>query len=316
MLTDGEPQRSADKGKMQGKGEKPKKKKKHRWSNLLLVLIFVVGIGIVAYPTFSEYWNSMHQSRAIMGYAERVAEMSNEEYEKVWEAALEYNRKLLELPNRWSIEDDQDLLDEYETQLNIDATGNMGFISIPKIDVNLPIYHGTSDAVLQTSIGHITGTSLPAGSSHTDEEDWLKPDFGSHSVLSGHRGLPSAKLFSDLDAMEIGDLFYLTILDQTLTYRVDQITVIEPQDISEMEIIPGMDLCTLMTCTPYGINTHRLLVRGSRVENEKNYLDVRITADAIKIEPVYVAPFIAVPVLLLMVIWVLIMTSGHGKRRG
>jgi sortase A len=135
-------------------------------------------------------------------------------------------------------------------------------------------------------------------------------------VLSGHRGLPSAKLFSDLDAMEIGDVFYLTILDQTLTYRVDQITVIEPQDISEMEIIPGMDLCTLMTCTPYGINTHRLLVRGSRVENEKNYLDVRITADAIKIEPVYVAPFIAVPVLLLMVIWVMIMTSGHGKRKG
>lgn len=301
---------------MKGKGDKTKKKKKHRWSNLLLVLIFVIGIGIVAYPTFSEYWNSMHQSRAIMGYAERVAEMSNEEYGKVWEAALEYNRKLLELPNRWAIEDDQDLLDEYETQLNIDATGNMGFISIPKIDVNLPIYHGTSDAVLQTSIGHITGTSLPAGSSHTDEEDWLKPDFGSHSVLSGHRGLPSAKLFSDLDAMEIGDVFYLTILDQTLTYRVDQITVIEPQDISEMEIIPGMDLCTLMTCTPYGINTHRLLVRGSRVENEKNYIDVRITADAIKIEPVYVAPFIAVPVLLLMVIWVLVMTSGHGKRKG
>ena len=301
---------------MKGKGDKKKKKKKHRWSNLLLVLIFVIGIGIVAYPTFSEYWNSMHQSRAIMGYAERVAEMSNEEYGKVWEAALEYNRKLLELPNRWAIEDDQDLLDEYETQLNIDATGNMGFISIPKIDVNLPIYHGTSDAVLQTSIGHITGTSLPAGSSHTDEEDWLKPDFGSHSVLSGHRGLPSAKLFSDLDAMEIGDVFYLTILDQTLTYRVDQITVIEPQDISEMEIIPGMDLCTLMTCTPYGINTHRLLVRGSRVENEKNYIDVRITADAIKIEPVYVAPFIAVPVLLLMVIWVLVMTSGHGKRKG
>ena len=146
--------------------------------------------------------------------------------------------------------------------------------------------------------------------------NWLKPDFASHSVLSGHRGLPSARLFSDLDAMEIGDVFYLTILDQTLTYRVDKITVIEPEDISELEIIPGMDLCTLMTCTPYGINTHRLLVRGSRIENEKNYLDVRITADAIKIQPLYVAPFIAVPVLLLMVFWVLLMTSGHHKRRG
>ena len=192
----------------------------------------------------------------------------------------------------------------------------MGFISIPKIDVNLPIYHGTSDAVLQTSIGHITGTSLPAGSTHSDEEDWLKPDFASHSVLSGHRGLPSARLFSDLDAMEVGDVFYLTILDQTLTYRVDKITVIEPEDISELEIIPGMDLCTLMTCTPYGINTHRLLVRGTRIENEKNYLDIRVTADAIKIEPLYVAPFIAVPVLLLMVLWVLLITSGHHKRRG
>ena len=282
---------------------------------MLLVLIFVIGIGIVAYPTFSEYWNSMHQSRAIMGYAERVAEMSNEEYEKVWDAALEYNRKLLELPNRWSIEDDQDLLDDYETQLNIDATGNMGFISIPKIDVNLPIYHGTSDAVLQTSIGHIIGTSLPAGSSHTDEEDWLKPDFGSHSVLSGHRGLPSAKLFSDLDAMEIGDVFYLTILDQTLTYQVDQITVIVPEDSSELVLFPGKDYCTLMTCTPYGINTHRLLVRGVRVENDKELVDVRVTADALKIDPLYVVPFIAGPVLLLMILWVVIFAGGRKKSR-
>ena len=294
--------------------EREEKKRKHRVSNWVLVLILFIGIGIAAYPVFSEYWNSLHQTRAIMGYAERVAEMTNEEYEQVWNAALDYNQRLLEKPNRWAI--DSDYLDDYETQLNVDATGNMGYISIPKIDVNLPVYHGTSDTVLQTSIGHITGTSLPAGSAHTDPEDWLKPDFASHCVLSGHRGLPSARLFSDLDAMEVGDLFYLTILDQTLTYRVDRITVIEPEDMEELEIVPGKDLCTLMTCTPYGINTHRLLVRGSRVENEKNYLEVRVTADAIRIEPVYVAPFIAIPVLVLMALWVLLMTSGKRKRKG
>ena len=295
--------------------KKRKKKQNHRVSNLILVLIFLIGAAIVAYPTFSEYWNSLHQSRAIMGYAQRVAELTNEEYETIWNAALDYNQRLLDLPNRWLIDHDDALSEDYDSQLNADGTGNMGFITIPKINVNLPVYHGTSDAVLQTSIGHIAGTSLPSGSSHTNEEDFLIPDYASHSVLSGHRGLPSARLFSDLDAMEVGDLFYLTILDQTLTYEVDQITVIEPEDLTQMEIIPGRDLCTLMTCTPYGINTHRLLVRGSRIENEKKKLNVRITADGLRIDPLYVAPFIAVPVLVLMVFWVLIMTSGRKKNR-
>ena len=299
---------------MKGKPENgTRKKKKHRVSNWILVLILLIGLGIFFYPSFSEYWNSLHQSRAILGYAERVAEMSNEEYETIWNASLEYNEQLLSLPNRWLIGYDEELTEDYESQLNVDATGNMGYITIPKIDVNLPIYHGTSDAVLQTSIGHIEGTSLPSGSAHSDEEDFLKPDFASHCVLSGHRGLPSARLFSDLDVMEVGDIFYLTILDQTLTYEVDQITVIEPEDTQELEIIPGRDLCTLMTCTPYGINTHRLLVRGSRIENEKQKLNVRITADGLRIAPLYVAPFIAVPVLLLMVIWVLVMTGGRRK---
>ena len=296
------------------KKKKKQKKKSHRLSNFILVLILLVGMGIVAYPSFSEYWNNLHQSRAIMGYAQRVAELTNEEYEAIWSAALEYNRQLLDLPNRWLIEKDEELSAEYAEQLNADGTGNMGFISIPKINVELPIYHGTSDEVLQTSIGHITGTSLPAGSTHSDEENYEKPDYASHSVLSGHRGLPSARLFSDLDAMEVGDIFYLTILDQTLTYEVDKITVIEPEDLTEMEILPGRDLCTLMTCTPYGINTHRLLVRGTRIENEKKRLDVRLTADGIKIDPLYVAPFIAVPALVLMVFWVLIMTSGSRKK--
>ena len=294
---------------------KSKKKKSHRVSNLVLVLILLIGAAIVAYPSFSEYWNSLHQSRAIMGYAQRVAELTNEEYETIWSSALDYNERLLDLPNRWLVEHDENLKADYETQLNADGTGNMGFITIPKINVNLPVYHGTSDSVLQTSIGHIAGTSLPAGSTHSDEEDFLTPDFASHCVLSGHRGLPSARLFSDLDTMEVGDIFYLTILDQTLTYEVDKITVILPEEMEELEFVPGKDLCTLMTCTPYGINTHRLLVRGSRIENEKKKLNVRITADGLRIDPLYVAPFIAVPVLVLMVLWVLVMTSGIRKNR-
>ena len=287
------------------------KNKKHRVSNWVLVIILLIGVAIAGYPAFSEYWNSLHQSRAIMGYAERVAELDNEQYESIWDAALAFNQRLPEKHNRWFFDDEG--LDDYESQLNVDATGNMGYISIPKIGVNLPIYHGVDETVLQHSIGHIMGTSLPAGSLHNNEEDFSEVAFPSHCVLSGHRGLPSAKLFSDLDVLEGGDLFYLVILDQTLTYRVDRITVIAPDDLSEMEIIPGRDLCTLMTCTPYGINTHRLLVRGTRIENEKEKLNVRVTADALKIEPMYVAPFIAVPVLILMVIWVLIIT-GNRKR--
>lgn len=294
-------------------GDGGKKKKSHRVSNLILVLILLVGAGIAGYPAFSEYWNSMHQSRAIQGYAERVAEMSNEEYERVLQAALEYNRQLSNDPNQWEMSEDD--VREYESQLNVDGSGNMGFISIPKINVDLPVYHGTSDAVLQTSIGHIDGTSLPVGTVHPDPDNYDQVEFGSHSVLSGHRGLPSAKLFSELDAMEIGDVFYLTILDQTLTYRVDDISVIVPEDSSSLVIHPGKDYCTLMTCTPYGINTHRLLVRGIRVENDKELVDVRVTADALKIEPIYVVPFIAGPVLILMILWVLLFAGRKKKAR-
>jgi len=296
-----------------GSGNTKPKKKSHRATNIILVLILLLGAGIAGYPAFSEYWNSMHQSRAIMGYAERVAELSNEEYDEVWKAALEYNRALSKDPNPWDMSDEEK--DDYEKQLNVDGTGNMGFISIPKINVDLPIFHGTSDAVLQTSIGHIDGTSLPAGSVHPNPEEYSEVEFGSHSVLSGHRGLPSAKLFSDLDAMEIGDVFYLTILDQTLTYQVDDITVIVPEDSSSLVIFPGKDYCTLMTCTPYGINTHRLLVRGVRVENDKELLEVRVTADALKIDPIYVVPFIAGPVLFLMILWVVIFAGGKKKSR-
>lgn len=289
------------------------KKKSRRWTTLLLVLMLIIGLGLIAYPTFSEYWNSFHQSRAIMSYAQKVADLDRERYEQILNDALDYNQRLTEKENRWAMYEAD--IAEYESLLNVDGTGNMGYITIPKADINLPLYHGTDERVLQTSVGHIEGTSLPVGSRHSDEDDFSQVDFGSHCFLSGHRGLPSARLFSDIDMLEIGDIFYLTILDQTLTYEVDKITVIDPSDMTELALIPGRDLCTLLTCTPYGINTHRLLVRGSRIENEKKRLNIRVTADALKVDPAYVAPFIAVPVLVLMVIWVMIITSGHRARR-
>ncbi len=289
-----------------------KKKKKQRWVDLLLVLVLLVGLAFVAYPSFSDYWNSLHQSRAIISYAESVATLNTEEYEQMWIDALLYNGYLAEKSNQWEIEPEES--EAYNARLNVGGTGNMGFISIPRINLNLPVYHGVDEGVLQTSVGHIEGTSLPVGSPHNDEEDFQKIAFASHCVISGHRGLPSAKLFSDLDKMEIGDVFTFNVLDQTLTYEVDAINVVEPTDSELIEIVPGQDLCTLVTCTPYGINTHRLLVRGHRIENEKARLNIRITADAVRIDATQVAPFIAAPVLLLMAAWVLMMT-GRGRRR-
>ena len=288
-----------------------KKKKKRWWVDLLLVLILLVGLGIVAYPTFSDYWNSFHQSRAIISYAESVATLNTEEYEKVWDQALQYNQWMSTKSNQWQVEPEE--TEFYNTLLNVGGTGNMGYVSIPRINVNLPVYHGTEESVLQTSVGHIEGTSLPVGSVH-DENDFSKVSFASHCVISGHRGLPSAKLFSDLDRMEIGDVFTFSILDQTLTYEVDAINVVEPNDSQMIEIVPEKDLVTLVTCTPYGINTHRLLVRGHRIENEKEALNARITADAIRIDAIYAAPFIAAPVLVLMGMWVMMISTNKKHR--
>ena len=288
-----------------------KKKKKRWWVDLLLVLILLIGLGIVAYPTFSDFWNSFHQSRAIISYAESVATLNTEEYEKVWDQALQYNQWMSTKSNQWQVEPEE--TEFYNTLLNVGGTGNMGYVSIPRINVNLPVYHGTEESVLQTSVGHIEGTSLPVGSVH-DENDFSKVSFASHCVISGHRGLPSAKLFSDLDRMEIGDVFTFSILDQTLTYEVDAINVVEPNDSQLIEIVPEKDLVTLVTCTPYGINTHRLLVRGHRIENEKEALNARITADAIRIDAIYAAPFIAAPVLVLMGMWVMMISTNKKHR--
>ena len=172
----------------------------------------------------------------------------------------------------------------------------MSYIEIPNIKCSLPIYHGTDEAVLQIAVGHIEGSSLPVGGVNT------------HCVLSGHRGLPSAKLFSDLDKLEEGDLFMIRTLDQTLTYEVDQIRIVLPEEIDDLKIVEGEDLCTLVTCTPYGINTHRLLVRGHRVANQEDAENIRVTAEAMQVDTRIVAAFVAVPILLVLLIWLLVST--------
>ena len=264
---------------------------------VILIGILLIGLGLLLYPSFSDYWNSFHQSRAIASYAQSVADMSSEKYDEIIEKAEAYNRKLSKTGIKWTLDEEEK--EEYNSQLAIRDSSIMAYIDIPKIDITLPIYHGTDEAVLQTAIGHLEGTSLPVGGE------------GSHCVLSGHRGLPSAKLFSDLDKMVEGDTFSLTVMNRTLTYEVDQIRVVEPTDLSDLTIEEGKDYCTLVTCTPYGINTHRLLVRGHRTANPNG--DADVIADALQIEPVYIAPFLAVPTLLLLVLGLLVVT-GHRKR--
>ena len=265
--------------------------KKHL-STILLFLVFFIGLSLLLYPTFADWWNSMHQSRAISTYSEVVANMNNEDYDKIWSAAWDYNRSLVDRPNDYLLSDEQ--RETYNALLDIGQNGIMGYIEIPKIDVILPLYHGTSEAVLQVAIGHLEWTSLPVGGE------------GSHCVVSGHRGLPSARLFTDLDKMEEGDTFLLRVLDEVLTYEVDQIKIVEPHVTEDLLIVEGEDLVTLVTCTPYGINTHRMLVRGHRIETQEVKAVRRVTADAIQIEPVIVAPFVAVPLLLILLIALLI----------
>lgn len=276
-----------------------KKKKKNSLINLILVLIFLVGLSLLLYPSFSDYWNSFHQSRAIMSYLEDVGGMDSAEYDAVIARARAYNDAIDKESFRWFLSDEE--REDYNSQLNVSKGGSMGYISIEKLHVQLPIYHGTDESVLQTSIGHLDWTSLPVGGE------------SSHSVLSGHRGLPRAKLFSDLDKLTEGDVFTLNILNETLSYQVDQIRVVEPQDVTDLQIVPGKDYCTLFTCTPYGINTHRLLVRGHRVDNPMG--DAKVVADAMQINTIYVVPFVAVPMLLLLLIFLLFMTGKHAPRR-
>lgn len=274
------------------------KKKKSNISTIVLIAILLVGLSLLLYPTVSDYWNSFRQSKAIADYAETVAELDEDEYNKILTAAYDYNRKLSK--NGGAIGQAEKA--EYESLLNISGQGIMGYIEIPEINCSLPIYHGTEDSVLQIAIGHIDWSSLPVGGE------------GSHCVLSGHRGLPSAKLFSNLDKLQNGDTFMIRVLDEVLTYEVDQILIVEPQEIDSLKTVAGKDYCTLVTCTPYGVNTHRLLVRGHRVENAEQAAQIRVTADANRIEPLIVAPFAAIP--LLLVLLVILILPKKRKNRG
>ena len=263
---------------------------KNRITNIILVFVFVLGLAIFLYPSFSDYWNSFHQSRAIAVYAEELENLSNEEYVRLFEAAEEYNKRMQNLGPRHL---DAAELADYESQLSFNGTGMMGYIEIPAINCYLSIYHGTSDAVLQIATGHIEWTSLPIGGA------------SSHSVISGHRGLPSAKLFTELDKLRVGDRFSLFILGKELAYEVCQINTVTPDYLDLMTVVPGEDYVTLVTCTPYGINTHRLLVRGTRVETISDNT-LHFTSEAMEISTVVVAGVLSVPVLFVLLLLALI----------
>ena len=274
--------------------------KKHL-STLLLVAVFLLGVCILLYPTASDYWNSLHQTRAIGAYEDALAGMTRRDYDAAFQQAEDYNRALAALDAPMS--EYQSLSDagmDYEEILNINGVGIMGYIDIDAIGVELPIYHGTSPDVLNVAVGHLEGSSLPIGGE------------GSHCVLSAHRGLPSARLFTDLDQLQEGDTFTITVLDRLLTYEIDQILIVEPEQVDALAITPGEDYCTLVTCTPYGINTHRLLVRGKRVENAREKAHVYVPADMVQIDPLVVTPAVAASMLAILLVFLLV---RYRKRR-
>lgn len=265
-------------------------KSKRDYSTIILVLIFFIGLSVLLYPTISNYWNTKVQSRAIVDYEAMLANLTPEDYSAVFAEADAYNEQIRQINYPMMY---YEQVPGYEETLNAAGTGIMGYITIEKLLVELPIYHGTSDAVLNVACGHVQGTSLPVGGPST------------HSVLSAHRGLPSAKLFTDLDKLEVGDVFTLTVLDRVLTYQIDKIQIVKPNEVESLYVTEGEDYCTLLTCTPYGINTHRLLVRGTRVETpeEKN---IYIATDAYRIDSLILAPIVAAPMLLVLLIILLV----------
>ena len=274
--------------------------KKNR-STIILILIFLVGLSVMLYPSVSDAVNRKHQSRAVAGYAEEVEQLSDADYQTYFDAADAYNRQLNTTPNAFY---KPDLVSGYAQTLDISGTGIMGYITIPRIGVELPVYHGTSDGVLQVAAGHLEGSSLPVGGA------------GTHAVISAHRGLPSAKLFTNLDQLEVGDTFTITVLDRTLTYEVDNISIVLPTETDSLKVAEGKDYVTLMTCTPYGINTHRLLVRGRRITTPDKLKHIRVTSDAIKIEPILTAPIMALPLLLVLLFWLLFAPRKRSSAKG
>ena len=260
-----------------------------RKSTIILLISFLIGLSVLLYPSVSSYWNSMTQSEAIVDYESMLSQYKPEDYSAIFEAAATYNEELKKLPNPLV---DHHRLENYGDILNISGTGMMGYITIPKISQELPVYHGTSDAVLSIAVGHLEGSSLPVGGD------------GTHCVVSAHRGLPTAVLFTYLDRMEVGDIFYFTILDRTFTYEVDQIRIVEPNDLSLIQMEPGMDYCTLLTCTPYGINTQRLLVRGHQVD-ESQKSNIYISNEAYRVDTLIVMPIVALPIVVCLLIYVM-----------
>jgi sortase A len=270
-------------------------------STIILVAALLTGLSLLLYPNVSNYWNSIHQTRAIASYQEQLDATDNHVFEQMLADAQAYNESLRKSPNRYNRSEDE--LARYNSLLNISGTGIMGYIEIPILQVRLPMYHGVKESVLQIAAGHIEGSSLPVGGP------------GTHCVLSGHRGLPTARLFTDLDQLTVGDIFILHVLDQTLTYEVDNIAIVKPDDLSLLEIEDGKDLCTLVTCTPYGVNTHRLLVRGHRTDNLPEEKILRIEADAKQIDPMKVVPFVAAPMLVGLFLIMLIQDRRRSKER-
>ncbi|MCI8430766.1 MAG: class C sortase [Lachnospiraceae bacterium] len=283
------------------KGRDRKEKKQRRGpsiSTIVLVIILLAGVGILLYPSVSDWWNSMHATRAIASYVTAVEDLSGQEREAMLEAARAYNSRLSNGVN-FTLTDEQRA--EYDSLLDITGTGIMGYVQITSIGVNLPVYHSVDEAVLQIAVGHIPGSSLPVGGERT------------HAILSGHRGLPSAKLFSDLDQIVEGDTFTINILDQTTTYMVDQIRIVLPEETDELAIKDGKDYCTLVTCTPYGINTHRMLVRGKRIDNIIG--EVVVVSEAVRIPNYVVAPAIGIPLLFIILLIMLIYYRRLGPRK-
>ncbi|MBQ4582443.1 MAG: class C sortase [Oscillospiraceae bacterium] len=267
------------------------KKKSGASTTIILILILIVGLSLLLYPTVSNYWNSFHQSRAIATYTQQVSQLTEEDYSQLWEDARDYNRALAGKDGYYLSEEQQS---RYDALLDITGSGIMGYVDIPAIKCSLPIYHGTGESVLQVAAGHLDWTSLPVGGET------------SHCVISGHRGLPSAKLFTDLDRLALGDFFTLRVLDEVLTYQVDQILVVLPNEMEALTIEDGADYCTMVTCTPYGINSHRLLVRGHRVDNSLLPTTIHVPSDAVLIDPLVVAPIVAVPMLLVLLLILLL----------
>lgn len=276
------------------------KKKSGLGSTIALVAIFFVGLCILLYPTVSDFWNEKRQSKAVINYDSLIENLAPEDFQAYFDKADEYNRKLHKISFPFIGYRELDSL--YYSVLDVNGDGMMGYITIDKIKIQLPIYHGTSDKVLNSAVGHLEGSSLPIGGVNT------------HCVLSAHRGLPSAKLFTNLDKVEVGDIFTITILDRTITYQVDQILVVLPDKIDELYVKKGEDYCTLVTCTPYGINTHRLLVRGTRIENIEEAKKVNIITEAYQIDPFIVTPAVAAPMLGALLIFLMVKSSKENKK--